>query len=165
MSSSPLTEAWLRGVAANPAAPSDVLLRLLAPEGRAAWPVLCGERALPSDVVEAVLKHPERAVRRAFARNRYADPGQRGRLVDDADSLVRAALAAGRRPHLGWTEVLPDAVLEALLTARDDEGGQVLTAAEIRQELEFSRQIPQSIPPGEMVHHPNPELRAQATGL
>ncbi|MGW2372917.1 hypothetical protein [Kitasatospora sp. NPDC001683] len=61
--------------------------------------------------------------------------------------------------------MLPDAVLEALLTARDDEGGQVLTAAEIRQELEFSRQIPQSIPPGEMVHHPNPELRAQATGL
>ncbi|MFI9320250.1 hypothetical protein ACIGXI_10770 [Kitasatospora aureofaciens] len=58
MSSSPLPDLWLRGVAANPAAPSEVLLRLLTPQAHAAWPLLCGERALPAEVVEAVLAHP-----------------------------------------------------------------------------------------------------------
>ncbi|MFJ9846792.1 hypothetical protein ACIRYZ_41450 [Kitasatospora sp. NPDC101155] len=107
MSSSSLPELWLRGVAANPAAPSEVLLRLLAPQARAAWTVLCGERTLPAEVVEAVLAHPERPVRGAFARNRHAAPAQRGRLVDDPDSFVRAALAAGPRPRLGVAEPLP----------------------------------------------------------
>ncbi|MFH8387737.1 hypothetical protein ACH4E7_43830 [Kitasatospora sp. NPDC018058] len=165
MSSSSLPELWLRGVAANPAAPSEVLLRLLAPQARAAWTVLCGERALPPEVVEAVLAHPERPVRRAFARNRHAAPAQRGRLADDPDSLVRADLAAGPRPRLGVAEPLPDDVLEALLTARDDDWPeQRLTADEIKQELASSGQIPQSFRRA-MVQHPNPELRAQATSL
>lgn len=157
-------ELWLRGVAANPAAPSDVLLRLLTEPARAAWTRLCGERALPADVVDAVVAHPERAVRRAFARNRHATPEQRGRLVDDADSLVRADVASGPRPRLGRAEALPDHVLENLLTARDDSShAQLLTADEIRQELAFSGQIPPSFR-RRMPGHPNPELRAQATG-
>ncbi|MFH9353142.1 hypothetical protein [Kitasatospora sp. NPDC017646] len=165
MSSSPLPALWQRGVAANPAAPSEVLMRLLSPPARAAWPVLCRERPLPTDVVDAVLAHPERAVRRAFARNRYAAPAQRGRLVGDPDSLVRAALAAGPRPHLGVAEPLPDDVLETLLTARNDDWSeQRLTADEIKQELASSGQIPQSFRRG-MVDHPNPELRTQATSL
>ncbi|MFI9365231.1 hypothetical protein ACIG5E_29895 [Kitasatospora sp. NPDC053057] len=165
MSSSPLPDLWLRGVAANPAAPSEVLLRLLAPQARAAWPVLCRGRRLPAEVVEAVLAHPERAVRRAFARSRYAAPAQRGRLVGDPDSLVRATLAAGPRPRLGVADTLPDDVLETLLTARNDDWQeQRLTADEIKQELASSGQIPQSFRRG-MVRHPNPELRAQATSL
>ncbi|MFJ4185057.1 hypothetical protein [Kitasatospora sp. NPDC089509] len=165
MPSPSLPELWLRGVAANPAAPSDVLLRLLAPEARAAWTVLCQERSLPADVIEAALSHPERAVRRAVARNRYVAPEQRGRLVDDPDAFVRAALASGPRPRLDVVEALPDDVLEALLTARDDDRpGQLLNAYEIRQELEFSRQIPASFRQG-MIDHPHPDLRAQATGL
>ncbi|MEU4587963.1 hypothetical protein AB0F92_38945 [Kitasatospora aureofaciens] len=165
MSSSPLPDLWLRGVAANPAAPSEVLLRLLAPQAHTAWPLLCGERALPAEVVEAVLAHPERAVRRAFARNRYADPAQRGRLVDDPDSLVRAALAAGPRPRLGVAGPLPDEVLETLLTAHNDDWSeQRLTADEIKEELASSGQIPQSFRRG-MLQHPNPDLRAQATSL
>ncbi|MFJ9774389.1 hypothetical protein ACIRVF_24660 [Kitasatospora sp. NPDC101157] len=165
MSSSPFPDLWLRGVAANPAAPSEVLLRLLSPQARAAWPVLCGERALPEEVVEAVLVHPERAVRRAFTRNRYAAPAQRGRLVGDPDSLVRAGLAAGPRPRLEVAEPLPDDVLETLLTARNDDWSeQRLTADEIKQELASSGQIPQSFRRG-MLRHPNPELRAQATSL
>ncbi|MGV9267621.1 hypothetical protein ACWDRR_23520 [Kitasatospora sp. NPDC003701] len=165
MSSSVLAEPWLRGVATNPAAPSEVLLRLLAPQGRALWTVLCQERDLPAEVVEAVLTHPERAVRRGFARNRHAAPEQRGRLVDDPDSLVRAALAGGPRPRLRRAEPLPDDVLETLLTAEnDDRPDQLLTAAEIRQELESSGQIPQSFR-RRMLDHPNPELRAQAAGM
>ncbi|MBT2402573.1 MULTISPECIES: hypothetical protein [unclassified Streptomyces] len=66
---SSLQEHWLRGVASNAAAPSDVLIRLLDPAARTVWKTLCQERDLPPDVIDAVIAHPERAVRRAFARN------------------------------------------------------------------------------------------------
>ncbi|MEU9043622.1 MULTISPECIES: hypothetical protein [unclassified Kitasatospora] len=164
-SASPLAEARLRGVAANPGAPSGVLLRLLDPSARSAWTVLCEGRALPAEVVEAVLVHPQRAVRAAFARNRYVAPAQRGRLVDDPDALVRQRLAGGPRPRFGALEALPDDVLEALMTARDDDRpDQLLTAAEIATELVCSEQIPQSFRRG-LIRHPNPELRAKAAGL
>ncbi|MGA5818044.1 hypothetical protein ACPC54_09315 [Kitasatospora sp. NPDC094028] len=166
MPTTPLAEALLRGVAANPAAPSAVLLRLLAPAGRPVWSALCGRRALPADVVEAVLTHPEPAVRRAFARNRSAAPEQRGRLVGDPDAFVRISLAAGPRPRLGTADPLPDAVLAALLTARDGDhpGEQRFTAGEIAQELEFSGQIPQSFRRA-LPTQPDPALRTIATGL
>lgn len=155
----------MRGVAANPGAPSEVLLRLLTAQARAVWTILCEDRHLPADVVEAVVTHPEREVRRGFARNRRAAPEQRGRLVNDSDALVRADLASGPRARLGMAEALPDDVLETLLTAQDDNSqGQVLTADEIRQELEFSGQISRSFR-RRMLDHPNPELRAQAAGL
>ncbi|MFJ3221294.1 hypothetical protein ACIPLC_35920 [Kitasatospora sp. NPDC086801] len=165
MSSLLLAEPWLRGIAANRAAPSDVLLRLLAPQGRVAWTTLCQERALPPEVVEAVVTHPAQAVRRAFARNRHAAPEQRGRLVDDPDALVRADLVSGPRPRLNRAAPLPDDVLEILLTTRDEHRrDQLLTAEEIRQELQFSGQIPASFR-RRMPDHPNPALRAQATNL
>ncbi|MFH8258591.1 hypothetical protein [Streptomyces roseolus] len=94
-----LPDAWLRGAAANPA-PSDVLTRLLDPAGRPAWQTLCAERDLPGDVVDAVVAHPDAAVRRAFARNPHVAPAQRGRLVRDPSGLVRAALAGVPRRRL-----------------------------------------------------------------
>lgn len=161
----PLVEPWLRGVAANSSAPSEVLLRLLDPAASAAWTVLCEQRELPADVVDAVIAHPRREIRRAFARNRHVAPAQRGRLVDDADALVRAALAGGPRPRFGRVEALPDDVLETLLTAQDaPDADPILTAAEIGQELEFSGQIPPSFRRG-MAGHANPGLRAQAARL
>ncbi|GAA1948986.1 hypothetical protein [Kitasatospora viridis] len=155
-------ESWLRGVAANPAAPSDVLLRLLTPQGKPAWKALCRERALPADLVEAVLAHPERAVRQAFARNRFAEPAQRGRLVNDPDAFVRASLAGGPSPRLGRGTPLPDDVLETLLTAPDQPG--LLTANEIAQELSFSSQIPAAFRHRALTH-PNPGLRRWASTL
>ncbi|MET9614893.1 hypothetical protein [Kitasatospora indigofera] len=165
MSSPALPELWLRGVAANPAAPSKVLMRLLAAPARATWTILCEERDLPPDVIDAVVAHPERTVRRSFARNRHIAPEQRGRLVNDPDALVRADLASGPRPRLGRAEALPDDVLETLLTVQDDNSqDQLLTADEIRSELAFSGQIPQSFS-RRMIDHPNPELRAQAASF
>lgn len=165
----PLPELWLRGVAANPAAPTDVLLRMLDPAARDVWPLLCEQRALPADFVEAALVHHERAVRRAVARNRHVPVGQRGRLVHDPDSLVRAALATGPRPQLGDVEPLPDDVLVTLLSARDADGtedqpGLVLTAHEIREELRFSGQIPAAFR-RRLPEHPIPALRAWAAHL
>lgn len=161
---SSLAELWFRGVAANTGAPSDVLLRLLHPAASAAWKVLCRERALPADVVDAVIVHPERSVRRALARNRYATPAQRSRLLDDPDAFVRADLASGPHPRLGRVEALPDDVIATLLTRQDDpDHGQLVTADEIRQELAFSGQIPMSFH-REMWAHTNPELRVQGAG-
>ncbi|MEV5999469.1 hypothetical protein AB0M25_09255 [Streptomyces griseomycini] len=164
MPSSSLTDLWFRGVAANPAAPSGVLLRLLHPAARTAWRVLCEERVLPSDVVDAVIAHPERSVRRAFARNRHADPAQRSRLVDDPDAFVRADLASGPHPRPGRVRALPEDVIETFLTRQDDgDHPQPVTADEIRQELAVSGQIPTSFRRG-MRAHQNPELRVQAAG-
>ncbi|MFD9728293.1 hypothetical protein [Streptomyces sp. NPDC059072] len=156
----PLREPWLRGIAAHPAAPPDVLVRLLDPAAREVWTVLCEERDLPPAVVDAVLAHPERAVRRAFARNPHVDPAQRGRLVRDPDSLVRASLAGGSRVRSGRIRPLPDEVIEALLTARNDPALNThVTANEICWELEASQQIPLSFR-RRLPEHANPELRA-----
>ncbi|WP_328806484.1 protein kinase family protein [Streptacidiphilus fuscans] len=158
----PLPELWLRGVAANPAAPTDVLLRLLDPAARDVWPVLCEQRALPADFVEAALVHHDRAVRRAVARNRHVPVAQRGRLVHDPDSLVRCALAAGPRPQLGDVEPLPDDVLVTFLTALNDDPNRLVTAQEIRDDLQFSGQIPQAFL-RRLPEHQAPELRIHAT--
>ncbi|WP_206325284.1 MULTISPECIES: HEAT repeat domain-containing protein [unclassified Streptomyces] len=159
MPSSPsLPDAWLRGVAANPAAPADALVRLLDPAARSVWPALCEGRDLPEDVVDAVVTHPDRAVRRAFARNPHVDPAQRGRLVRDPSGLVRADLAGGPRPRLRKVPPLPDAVLEALLTAEEAGEDAKVTAAEVAGELLSSGQIPLSF--WRTLHeHPRPELR------
>lgn len=160
-----LAELWLRGVAANPAAPSEILLRLLSEQARAAWTILCEERELPADVVEAVIAHPERAIRRRFARNRHVATEQRGRLVGDVEPLVRSALASGPRPRLGRVRALPDDIIEHLLTVQDDDSrGQLLTADEIRQELVVSGQISPAFR-RRALDHPVAELRYQATGL
>jgi hypothetical protein len=160
---SSLAEPWMRGVAANPAATAGVLLRLLDPAGSAAWTVLCEERDLPDAVIEAVIRHRERAVRLAFARNPFADPAQRGRLIDDPDDRVRAILAGGPRNRPGCPRPLPDDVVEKFLLADNDGSHQLLTNAEIGQELIFSRQIRRGLHQ-DRVQHPDPRLRVWAAG-
>ncbi|WP_370410009.1 hypothetical protein [Streptomyces fradiae] len=159
---SSLVEAWMRGIASNSGAPADVLVRLLDPGASTAWKTLCQERALPDAVTEAVLTHPRREVRRAFARNGHVAPELRGRLVRDPDALVRAALAGGPKPQRGRTVPLPADVVDALLTARDEDhpGGQV-TVGEIIGELFSSRQISLAHRRA-MATHPDPVVRAYA---
>lgn len=159
---SELADAWVRGTAANVAAPADVLLRLLGPAGRAAWEVLCGGRALPEEVVAAIVAGSEVAQRRLLARNPHATPEQRGRLALDPDAMVRCDVATGPKRGTWLVRPLPDDVIELFYTAvtRDFPPGLV-TTLEIAQQLDFSWQIRPSYDVG-LVTHPDPVMRGHA---
>lgn len=112
----------LAGLALNPAAPEDVLLRLLADGPPAARMVLCRDRALPDAVVDAVVRHPDRYTRSFLARSPHADPAQRARLLDDPEWFVRAHLAnAPRMPGGVRPRPLPDRAVVHMLLTYDNE--------------------------------------------
>ncbi|MEU0410427.1 hypothetical protein ABZ307_21760 [Streptomyces griseorubiginosus] len=152
----------LRGLAFNPAAPSDVLVRLLDPAAGDAGPLMCQGRDLPDAVIDAALRHPSRVIRGALARNRYVDPARLAPLASDPSGLVRARLAAGPRHYLRRVRPLPDDILVSLLTAQDGGADNRVTAKEIIGELESSRQIPLSFFRS-IAGHAHPELRTVAT--
>ncbi|MFJ7591209.1 hypothetical protein ACIQZO_28305 [Streptomyces sp. NPDC097617] len=158
------TDLWLRGVAANAGAPAEVLLRLLDPVAGEARRILCEERPLPQEVMDAVIAHPEVRVRRSFVRNPHIPPDQRGRLAEDPHSMVRAHLAAGPRPRPRQPRPLPDDVLIALLTAEDGDEPLLLTASEIVQELMSSYQLPNSFR-YRTLGHDHPGVRCLAADL
>ncbi|MBB4752750.1 hypothetical protein [Actinoplanes lobatus] len=92
-----IVDAVVAGLAENPAAPADVLLRR--------WPETAAyglrrRETLPMAVQEAMAAHPLREVRSVLAHHRDVDPGIRARLLDDADWGIRhAALGRpGQRP-------------------------------------------------------------------
>ncbi|MDQ0982793.1 hypothetical protein QFZ71_000076 [Streptomyces sp. V2I9] len=155
-------EPWLRGLAFHPAAPSEVLMRLLERSGHGGGPSMCEGRDLPEAVIDAALRHPDQHIRRALARNRFVAPVRLAPLATDPSGVVRGRLAGGPRGFPRWVRPLPDDILVALLTARDGgEDGRV-TAAETAAELVSSRQIPPSFHPS-LADHRHPGLRVHAT--
>ncbi|MET9920052.1 hypothetical protein ABZZ04_23595 [Streptomyces sp. NPDC006435] len=157
-----LRELWLRGLAFNPAAPSDVLIRLLDRAAGEAGPLMCEGRDLPDAVIDAALHHPVGAVRSALARNQHVDPARLAPLATDPSGLVRAHLAGGPRHYPRRVRPLPDDILVTLLTAKDGGEDGRLTAGEIIGELESSRQIPLSFRRS-LATREHPELRIRAT--
>ncbi|MFJ3636531.1 hypothetical protein [Streptomyces sp. NPDC090112] len=157
----PLRGPWLRCLALNPAAPSDVLLRLLDPAAGDAGPLMCAERGLPDPVIDAALRHPARRIRQALARNEHVDPARLAPLATDPSGIVRAWLAGAPRPRRRAVRPLPDDIIITLLTARDGGADGLLTADEIIQELDFSWQVPQAFHRA-AAGHKNAELRVHA---
>ncbi|AYG85116.1 hypothetical protein DWB77_07332 [Streptomyces hundungensis] len=156
-----LHELWLRGIAFNPAAPCDVLIRLVDPAAGEAGLLICEGRDLPDAVIDAALHHPARGVRRALAGNRHIDPARLAPLATDPSGIVRGRLAGGPHPRPRWVRPLPGDILVTLLTARDGGEDGILTENEIAQELDFSRQIPLSFYRS-MAGHDHPKLRERA---
>lgn len=157
-----LRELWLRGIAFNPAAPSDVLIRLMDRAVGEAGLLMCEGRDLPDAVIDTALRHPDRVIRRALARNRYVDPARLAPLATDPSGIVRGSLAGGPYPHPRWVRPLPDDILVTLLTAQEGGEDGMLTENEIIAELYSSRQIPLSFYRS-MAGHEHPELRIGAT--
>ncbi|MEU6805815.1 hypothetical protein [Streptomyces neyagawaensis] len=111
----------IQGLALNRAASAGVLLRLMRPEAKAAWFLLCRRTGLPAAVVDAFVTHPDWRMRASFAQSEGASAADRARLVDDTDRRVLLELAHGPTPYRAAAEPLPDAVYTRLLTAADPE--------------------------------------------
>ncbi|AWZ03916.1 hypothetical protein [Streptomyces sp. ICC4] len=156
-----LREPWLRGIAFNPAAPSDVLIRLMGEVAGEAGLLMCEGRDLPDAAIDAALRHPGRKIRGALALNRHVDPARLAPLATDQSGIVRYRLAAGPRPRPRRVRPLPDDILVTLLTAQDGGEDGMLTEHEIVQELSSSRQIPLSFHRS-MAGHEHPEIRERA---
>ncbi|MFJ3840555.1 hypothetical protein ACIPY6_34315 [Streptomyces sp. NPDC090054] len=157
-----LHELWLRGIALNPAAPSDVLIRLIDQAAGEAGRLMCEARDLPDAVIDAALRHPSMGIRARLAGNQHVDPARLAPLATDPSGIVRARIAGGPRwPRPRWIRPLPDDILVTLLSAQDGGEDGMLTEHEITQELASSRQIPLSFYRS-MAGHEHPELRVRA---
>ncbi len=97
----------ITGLASNPSAPTDVLLRLLSDEfdygivDRITW-----RESLPDEVGEAMVRHPDRRVRRLLAGSWAGSPELKAKLLDgpESDALV---VAIGAIPYRGTVAPLP----------------------------------------------------------
>lgn len=103
--------AQLHGLAANPAAPDDVLLRVLTfPADLRLWDFL-RSRALSDELLTATLAHPDHRVRCRVVENQHLTSAQRLVLLTDRDERVR---------HLGTVvavdqqSMLPEEILLSL---------------------------------------------------
>ncbi|MDQ1051181.1 Mucin-2 [Streptomyces sp. V4I2] len=147
----------LDGVAANPALPTPLLLRLIAFDGGGHGPPFQAlhRPGLPESAVAAVLTHPVLDTRVQFAMSGQADAEQRALLADDSSPMVRAAVAGGpewTHDHRRKVRPLPDAVCERLL--EDPEPS-------VRGALLGSRHLAPSFL-ASLVQHPDPAARRAA---
>lgn len=146
----------LRGLAANPAAPAEVILRLLRPPVEAVLGALGRRAALPAPVLDAMLRHPDARVRGALAGNRHLDPRLRLRLAADPDPGVVRRLRAD--PSLP----LPDHVLRPeldRLNGQFERGLMTLPelAGEVSNRIALDRRVLAAA-----TRHPEPRIRLVA---
>ncbi|MGW3887692.1 hypothetical protein ACWD69_03320 [Micromonospora chokoriensis] len=157
---SPSPSPLVRGLARNPTASADVLLRLVE-----AWPEdacegLRGRRELPPPLQDAMLRHPSTRIRAALATHPHVDPLVRAKLLGDADWRVR--IRAFGRPGQA---ALPDDVLVGLLTELDGPPSDLPFSreeliGELREATGYDQRLVRLA-----AAHPRPGVRRFAAGL
>lgn len=158
-------DALLRGVAANPAAGVDVLVRLLAAECTAARPVL-RRRPLPAGFVALLLDSPERSLRALAAGNPHLTADQIRRVARDRECrvvfrLLGATGGAFRAAHRATP--LPADVLDLLLLGTAEREAELLTPGEYFGELASGGHLDAAYR-RRLATHPEPALRRAACG-
>ncbi len=150
-------ERWCRGVARNPAAPLDLLLRLLGTAPVCASRALKARLDLPAAVEKAMAGHPSPEVRGMLAEHPRVRPEIRGRLLADPDTrvMVRAFGAPGQPP-------LSDDMVNGLLARIEDLPPEaLLTPGEAYSELwpamRYDRRLYRLA-----AAHPDPRVRRHA---
>ncbi|WP_405827621.1 hypothetical protein [Streptomyces sp. NBC_01176] len=140
----PGLEALLRGLAGNPSAPPEVLVRLASADiDRSA---LARRRDLPANAAAALADDRDASVRSELASNPNIPPAVQIVLAGDADPRVRGRLAEGAEyfTTVGVhgrqvPDPLPREVYELL--ARDPE-------PKVRRALAFNRRLPEDVRAG-----------------
>ncbi|MEW2378668.1 hypothetical protein AB0883_21570 [Micromonospora sp. NPDC047812] len=148
-----------RGLAGNPAAPLDVLLRLLDNHAEAVPAAIRRRADLPPAVVAAAMRHPLARVRGAVAANPHIDPALRLGLLDDPERRVVERVRAD--PDL----TLPDrAFMPSLDRLFEQFRRGIMTPAELRGEvIELAWRDRRAV--RVVATHPEPLVRAAAVGL
>ncbi|MFI5930069.1 hypothetical protein ACIA3K_29410 [Micromonospora sp. NPDC051543] len=148
-----------RGLAGNPAAPVDVLLRLLDNHAEAVPAAFRRRADLPPAVVAAAIRHPLARVRGAIAANPHVDPELRLRLLDDPERRVFELVRED--PDLA----LPDrAFLRSLDRFVEYFRRGLMTSDDLRGEaFEFGIRDRRAVPV--VATHPEPLVRAAAVDL
>jgi hypothetical protein len=149
----------LRGLARNPAAPVEVLLRLLEVAPAEAADGLELRADLPLPVQQAMLRHPARGMRGTLARHPGVDPGIRAGLLADPDPVLASqAFGTFGQPPLA------DDVLGRLLLRIEDEPSRLFTPEELWGELtmpvRFSKRLHLVA-----AAHPDPRVRRRAADV
>jgi hypothetical protein len=98
----------IRGFAANPVTPEDMLLRLIDEYPDTVASALRRRKHLPPAVVVAAMRHPAPRMRHAIASNHRVDPVVRLRLLDDPDRRVASAVRQDRGLALPVRAFQPD---------------------------------------------------------
>jgi hypothetical protein len=146
--------ARLRGLAANPAVPADLLRRLVDRYFTdVEYPVM-NRKSWTDEQVDVLIDHPDVRVRRRLAQAQHLPSNHRARLVEDADEHLLETLASGLSVYRWWSDEpapsMPAWAFERLLARRpqyvDRIARNVWAPRSVRDQLPAPPPMPWEVP-------------------